>query len=251
MSPERPPEARRSGPMFHAEQNLADERRQLRSFSEPPKVKAAGDLQERGLRLTALAWSPAGLIIGGLAGLGAADKYGLPGIVILVGAALGWALVYYLPQLITHMGGSAAGSIYNPSGRTTPREKEYSYEESLVSRGLYDEAATAFELAALENPTDPKPYLRLARILRDHLGRYEDAARWLRRVQRDAQLSPGQAFLARKELVELYWHKMGEPAKAAPDLARMAEELAGTPEGEWAADELRDVKEIIAREREG
>ena len=42
--------------------------------------------------------------------------------------------------------------------------------------------------------------------------------------------------------VELFTHRMQTPERALPDLARMADELAGTPEGDWAASELKEIK---------
>jgi hypothetical protein len=34
----------------------------------------------------------------------------------------------------------------------------------------------------------------------------------------------------------------GDPLRAAPDLARLADQLAGTPAGEWARGELLEIK---------
>ena len=236
--------------MFHAEQSLDGARRPVRQYSDQPTYKRPVDAQERSRKLTALAWSPAGLIMGFALGMSGTNKYGWPGWTILVTAILGWMLVYFGPLFITHLGAKIGGTLYAPSGSTTPHDKEYSYQESLVARGMYEEAVNAFELAVQESPEDPTPYLRVARILRDHLERHDDAARWFRRVQRDTEISGGHALLARKELIELYWHKMGEPTKAAPDLARMAEELEGTPEGERAANDLKQVKELIAQQQD-
>ena len=116
-------------------------------------------------------------------------------------------------------------------------------------RGLYEEAVSAFELVIVEEKsTDPIPYLRIARIYRDDMERYEDAARWFKRGLDEADMHSGQRALARKELVELYRVKLGTPQKAAPILARLAEDMDGTPAGEWAAQELRDLKQSM-RER--
>ena len=80
-------------------------------------------------------------------------------------------------------GAGASAKMLIPSGSSTPHEKEYSYAESLVMRGMYEDAVSAFELAVVdEKSTDPTPFLRIARIYRDHLERYEDAARWLNRA---------------------------------------------------------------------
>jgi tetratricopeptide (TPR) repeat protein len=161
-----------------------------------------------------------------------------------VGASFCAAFVF----LVLRGGTGAAAVVYAPSGGTTPHKREYSRAESLVVRGLHEEAVTAFELAVADDPGDPLPYLRVARIYRDHLKRPEDAARWFRRALREASGTP---VLARRELAELYVHHMKEPARAAPELARMAEELAGSPEGEWAARELAHVKALMAAQRGG
>jgi tetratricopeptide (TPR) repeat protein len=155
-----------------------------------------------------------------------------------------------VPLALSMLGGRAAATIHNPSGRTTPSRREHSHAESLLARGLVQEAIDAFEIAVAEDPGDPSPYLRVARIYREKLGRYEDAARWFKRALTESAAPPGIAMLAARELVELYVTKLGEPGRAAPLLARMAEERAGTPEGTWAAEELAAVKAAMARERD-
>ena len=82
------------------------------------------------------------------------------------------------------------------------------------------------------------------------MDRPEDSARWLKRALNESEIHGGLSSLARKELVELYRTKLGVPEKAAPMLARMAEERAGTPDGDWAAEELRFVKEQMRAEED-
>lgn len=154
----------------------------------------------------------------------------------------GWLFVSLGTVLVVSSAGSAVSTLYTPSGRSTPRKKEHSQAEALVAQGRYQEAVDAFEMAVSEDPSDPAPYLRIARIYRDHLSRPDDAARWFRRAGRGASLPGGISFLVRKELVELYTYRLGAPERALPELARMAEELAGTAEGEWAAAELGEIK---------
>lgn len=153
-----------------------------------------------------------------------------------------WALAFFVPLAFSALGGATIATIHNPSGRTTPSRREHSHAESLVARGLYQEAIDAFEMAIAEDASDSRPYVRIARIYRDHMHRYEDAAAWLKRVPAES------AHLATRELVELYTTKLNEPRRAAPLLARMAEERAGSSEGEWAASELARVKAAIAQE---
>lgn len=179
-------------------------------------------------------WSLVGVGLGLMAGLMAGHPF--------VGALSGGVVMYLVVQGLVGSAGAAAGTLHAPSGSNTPHAREHSHAESLVVRGYYREAVEVFEKAIAEEPADPTPYLRVARIQRDDLGDLEAAARWFRRALREPELTPGREALARRELVELYVHRMGEAARATPELARMAEELAGTEDGEWAARELARIK---------
>ena len=197
------------------------------------------------------AWSLVGPLLGGAASVVGVTQAGWSVSSAAYVMVFCWALAFFAPLAVMRISGSAARNIHAPSGATTPHKKEYSYPESLVVRGMYEDAISAFELALLEeDATDPIPYLRIARIYRDHLDQYEDSARWLKRALRDASMNSGLTTLTRKELVELYAVKMNAPEKAAPMLAQLAEEREGTPEGEWAAEELTKIKEGIAEERD-
>jgi tetratricopeptide (TPR) repeat protein len=225
------------------------EERSRRTFSEQPPRQGGlrdGDAVDQAMLVWSFIAGALGLVMGSFLGVFVAHE-GWPTWIAFLCPFSGAAGVVGLVRLVVGGGTQAAGTVYNPSGRTTPHRKEHSRAESLAARGLYEEAVTAFEAAVAEDPADPWPYLRVARIYRDHLGRPEDAARWFRRASREAR---APSVLARKELVELYVHRMNAPGKAVPELARMAEELAGTPEGEWAAAELRHAKELLAAKPE-
>jgi hypothetical protein len=208
-----------------------------------------GDATERSVLTVALLGSLPGLVLGSMLGYFLAHQ-GAPVWLAILCALAGATAVPVGALFLTGRAGAAASRLHAPSGRTTPPKKEYSFAESLVARGEYGEAVTAFELAVAQDAADPTPYLRVARIYRDDLDRPLDAARWFRRALAESAIPPGLSILARRELVELYVHRMGEPARAAPELARMAEEMAGTPDGAWAARELEAVKARIAAERE-
>lgn len=181
--------------------------------------------------------------------LGAGAAYALAGWGPLAAAMLGlaiWGAMLAAPLVASSLGGRAAGSLYSPSGRSTPRRREYSHAQSLAARGLYPEALAAFEVAISEDPADPEPYLRIARILRDRMGRHAAAAEAFKRALTVQGLPRGTRALVTRELVELYAGRLGEPTRAAPLLARLADEQSGTPEGDWAVEELKRVKELIA-----
>lgn len=246
----KPSDPRERGPAFHS-RNLDGERAPRRAFSKLSKSKVRDrDLQDVGVKTMALVAAMLGAIMGAALGFFMMEQYGL-GLWAIPACMAGMGLMVSTSLLLVV--GSASGTakgLYNPSGSSTPHKKEYSYPESLAMRGLYEDAISAFELVIVgEKSTDPTPFLRIARIYRDDVERYEDAARWFNRALSESDMHRGLQALVRKELVELYRVKLKMPQKAAPTLARLAEDMEGTPDGEWAAQQLRDVKQSM-RERE-
>ncbi len=214
-----------------------------RKYSKLPSgAKRDVDQAARGIRLQAAVWSGAGFVMGGLLGVFGVRQLGWPLWVAALGPFVMAALVYGTALFIVNRAGAAVQVLYAPSGRSTPRRSEHSRAEALVQRGEFEDAISLLELAVADDPGEPTPYLRIARIYRDDLGRLEDAERWFRRALREADLPAGLRTLATRELVDLYTIRMSRPEKAAPLLARLAEEAQGSPEGEWAARELREIK---------
>jgi hypothetical protein len=229
--------------------DLDAERRSRRTFSESdPGAKGFVDPVDQAIKLRAVFVTIFGIFAGGLVGMRAVSAYGIPGWLVPVTALAGGVLALGGYLGIVLGSGRLAQNVYAPSGATTPRRAEYSYAESLSVRGDYEGSIAAFELCVAENPADPAPYLRIARIYRDELEDLPNAERWFKRMGREPTLERGMDVLARRELIALYQGKMGAPARAAPVLARMAQEYEGSPEGEWAAAELLEVKALIAEE---
>lgn len=233
------------GPSFHA-RNVGGERTPRRAFSAPSKSRVKDrDLHQVGVNAAAVAASLLGAIMGVALGFFMMSEYGF-GLWVIPTCMVGMGLFVGSLTLMVAGGVGASVKTLNPSGSSTPHKKEYSYAESLVMRGMYEDAVSAFELVVVdEKSTDPTPFLRIARIYRDHLERYEDAARWLKRALAESDMHRGLRALTLKELVELYSMKLNMPEKAAPMLARIAQELEGTPDGDWAAEELRQVKQMM------
>ncbi len=227
-----------------------DPQRPIRRAYAPVGRARDIDQVERVLHFRILAWSMVGAFLGALLGVFlSAQGNGGPGVVVVT-TFIGWIVSLVVPMLIMSGAGKAGSTLYFPSGRSTPHKKEYSLAESYVARGRYEEAVSAFAEASEADPADPVPYLRAARINRDHLEDCNEAARWFKRALERAEMHAGLVMLTRKELVELSEVHMGHPQRALPLLARIAEESAGTPDGEWAASTLVRLKEIVARESE-
>jgi len=217
-----------------------------RTFSElkPGSGLRDTDAGSRSVRMFGLVGAIAGFVLGCALAFFLVMKGMAPTWVAVLCPLLGAVGVSSLTVGLTNSAGRVASTLYQPSGRTTPRTKEYSQAEAMVAQGRFQDGITTFELALAEDATDPTPYLRIARVYRDHLARPEDAARWFRRALRESVLPRGMTLLATKELVELYTHRLGQPERALPELARMAEELDGTDEGAWAAQQVAEIKSL-------
>jgi hypothetical protein len=219
-----------------------------RTYAPQRKGKRIEDAHDRAIVFQALAWSPAGAILGVAAGVAAVVMYDQPLWVLVLCALVGWALVFFLPLLLTRTSSRAGELVYTPSGKSTPKPKEHSRAEALIVRGLYEDAVRELATAVEEDPTDHEAALRIARVLRDDVGDHEGSASWFARALACRGLPEGRVHPLRKELVELYVHRLHEPRRAAPVLARMAEELEGSSWGEWARDELVHVKALMLEE---
>ena len=183
-------------------------------------------------------------------------RFWLPG-VIAGGVGLVWVAWVKLPiwivppmalfaivvvRLVT--GGAAwlvGEGALGTSGGSTPYERGFSKAEALTMHGEYLNAITSYQVAVAEAPENPEPYLRIARLYRKELGKQDDAAFWFRRVRRDARMSAGQDLAVSRELIELYVAS-DDPRRAIPELARVIERFAETPERAWAEGLLSKLK---------
>ena len=117
----------------------------------------------------------------------------LIGPVVAVGMLVGVvAVVYLVTGFVSEGAGAVAAKIHAPSGESTPRRAEYSRAQSLVARGQFRDAAVAYEVHCLEDPTNPDPYFRVAEIYHKHLSDPAEAVAWYQRARADAKLTPGE-----------------------------------------------------------
>lgn len=181
---------------------------------------------------------------------GASTLLGVPVFLgLLIGIVMG-VIAYIGALFIANRSGQVAASIYQPSGSSTPPVREYSLADSLLARGRIDEAAEAYQVLSEDYPDDPEPRLRHARLLRDKTQRYEDAAQIFKGALAIPNLKPEAELVILRELVELFTHKLRQPQRALPYLARMAEKFGSSPSGEWARQESKDIKQQMLQDHE-
>ena len=156
--------------------------------------------------------------------------------------SLGWEYVVF---------GSAADHIANllgpGGGWSGARGSDYSYAQALEKRGDLEGAIEIYKEAIRVNRRDPMPYLRLAAI-RTREGLHEEAIDVLRRGLSVARFNPRGRALAVREIHEISTSGLGNTARAAPDLVRYLEREPEGEDGEWARQELADIKERIRQE---
>ena len=163
-------------------------------------------------------------------------------------AILAMAVPLLFPA-IQLLGGRVARVVYDPRGAGTPSRSGYSAAESLAARGRFEDAIDAYEAAAREEPNDPQPWLRIARIERTDLKRPQRAIEALRAARTRVPADSQTALMIGKEIADLYLRDLNEPSRAMPELARLATDFPDTPTGAWAKRELADLRTEMQRER--
>ena len=184
--------------------------------------------------------------VGGFLGLVAGTLVEHP----FLGASLGALGIGLVSYLVSERLGGAARVVYAPGGPSTKPARDYSRAEALAVRGHFDDAIAVYQEAIDETPSDPDPYLRIARMLADKASNPEKAAVWLQRALQETELQGRWEIVLVRELAELYRDRIGEPARAAPLLARIADRYEGSPDGEWAREELAYIKLLMAEDAE-
>lgn len=159
------------------------------------------------------------------------------GVGFLAGAVVGGLVGYATARWLVP--GAAAVFIrwLQPSGATTALPRGLSQGEALEAGGDYDGAVRWYEAALRDAPDDPEPALRIARIQRDHLRRYDEAVRWFRQA-RAIGLPHGMDLLVSREIIEVYDAKLGAPQRAVPELGRLVDRFPNESIAEWARAEL-------------
>ena len=184
-----------------------------------------------------------------LAGVGAFMGFLLNAALGATGGALAilpvaLAGAFFLGTLLHHVLLESAGSaaqrmLGGPSIGASP--PDYSYADSLVARGLYDGAVEAYREAA-ERSGSPEPLIRAARVLRDQLRQHDRAVETLREVRAHPAGGAALEELVTREIVEIFVARTGEPARALPELARLAERHPDTPGGAWAKRRMAELR---------
>lgn len=148
----------------------------------------------------------------------------------------------FIARNLGRLSGNAAASIYTPSGDSTAYTPTFSHIDTLVIRGDLEGAATAWEVAILENPTHPGVIVKSADF---HLRERRDPAAALPLYQRARQLNAGGEDLRRyvqQKLVDLYLGPLNDEGRAMVELRRLIDGFPASREAEAAREALASIK---------
>lgn len=196
-------------------------------------------LLERGY-VQGLVSAGAGLIFTGL--LQAKDYIPASPLVTLLGVFFFFHLGAFIARTVSRMAGGTASSLYTPSGDSTAYTPTFSHIDTLVIRGDLEGAATAWEVAILENPANPGVIVKGADF---HLRERKDAATALSLFLRARQLNSGGDDLRRyvqQKIVDLYLGPLNDEGRAMSELRRLIDGFPRSREAEAARAALADLK---------
>ena len=158
------------------------------------------------------------------------------------GFFVGWFVVWLIAVGLADRAGAAISSVYMASGSSTPGPRQYSQGDALAVQGKLPAAIKEYEQNIADFPTDPEPRIRLARLYRDRLQQYEDAAHQFKQVLQLPDLPSATNGAIARELVELLTRRMNAPNRALPILARLSAQQPDSAAGKWANTELTELK---------
>lgn len=154
------------------------------------------------------------------------------GLAVGIGAGLGsW-------YLAGRAGAGAAHVLL--AGGNLPPAPSYSYQESLVARGRYQDAVDSFAAHLLDHPRDQDARLAMADVLATHLRDLPRAVAVYQQVRAEAG-NPAQEYRAHQSLIDLH-RAAGDRGRLMAELSRFADRYRDTTAGRAARAALAEMK---------
>lgn len=186
-----------------------------------------------------------GPIVGGVAYLVGLRGWWLPLAAVVGGTTAGYA-VFRLSIGIARGSGAAMLAFVQPSGKSTPFEREFSQALALEASDDVQGAVAWFDAALVRTPGDPRLRVALGDLcMRQAMhGRAEALYLEARRLTGHPDLE----LYCTQRLIDLRLGPLARPEQAFPELRRLIDRFPSTREAEGARQALRRLKtEIVAR----
>lgn len=147
------------------------------------------------------------------------------------------------------LGAGAGAGVHRvmASGASTPYEEQFSYQESLVMRGLVEDALASYEAIIAERGTMVSARLRAAALYASRGNNPQRAAELLREARLIPGISARDDIAAANRLTELLMGPLGDHGRAMVELRRLMDRHPGTDAATRAKLTLAELKEQMAR----
>ena len=164
--------------------------------------------------------------------------------VVLLAAAAFATLASVAVLKLADAAGEGFGAFIMPSGASTPRAPDYSYQDALVMRGDVHGALESYESIIGATPGIVDARIRAADLYAGQGGNPQRAVDLFREVQRIPGVSPADDLYASNRLVDLFSGPLRQPGRAIVELRRIQQRYPRSPA---AAHAPRVIAELKAR----
>jgi hypothetical protein len=160
----------------------------------------------------------------------------------ILAAALAFFIARGVTKFVVGSSGSAAQSIYMPTGASTAYQMQYSHIDTLEARGDIAGAVGAWEKAAIAEPANPWPLIRAGEL---YLRTLKEPATALERFQSAREvtsISVDHRLYVTQKIVDLYLGPINEPGRALVELRRIVETFPDRREAGFAREAIARLK---------
>lgn len=168
----------------------------------------------------------------------------------LVAAILLTAATAFFIRKWTDAGGAVFQKINMPSGRSTPYEEQFSYQETLAARGDVTGALESYEAIISERADAVLPRLRAAELCAKSGRDLVRATELFRSVRDMPGASARDILYASNRLVDLYNGPLRNPGRALVELRRIVERFPNSADAKSARGAIPGLKARNLEERD-
>lgn len=156
----------------------------------------------------------------------------------LVAAAIATALIYHFSEAT----GQGFLSFLQPSGSSTPYEKQYSLQESLAIRGNVAGAIASYEEIIAQDPGDIEARIRAAELHAGKGGNPKRAAECFAEARRVPGLTAARDLYISNRLIDLLRGPLNDEGRALVELRRLVQLHPASRDAKFARGAIAKMK---------
>ena len=169
----------------------------------------------------------------------------LAGVELWLAFAIGVVAAVVSAFLIHHFSeatGRGFLSFLQPSGSSTPYEKQYSLQDAMAIRGDVMGAIASYEEIITQDPTDVEARIRAAELHAGKGGNPKRAAECLAEARRVPGITPARDLYISNRLVDLFRGPLNEQGRALVELRRLVQLHPTSRDAQFAREAIAKMK---------